>query len=152
MISGGGEGTIVGAQKREIEMLERLEEIAKRHEELLAQQADPVVAVDQNLSREVPQKLAELQPVVTAYHQYTTTANELEGAREIVAEADDDEMREMAEAEVGELRSRLEEIEQRLKLLLLPADHRHRHRRRTHLPDHCRHCPKFLGYTLFSDG
>ncbi len=103
-------------------MLDRLEEIAKRHDELLAQQADPVIAVDQNRSRKVAQKLAELQPVVRAYHQYTAAANELEGAREIVAEAEDDEMREMAEIEVGELTSQLDEIEQRLKLLLLPAD------------------------------
>jgi len=103
-------------------MLDRLEEIAKRHDELLAQQADPVIAVDQIRSREVAQKLAELQPVVRAYHQYTAAASELEGAREIVAEAEDDEMREMAEIEAGELTAQLDEIEQRLKLLLLPAD------------------------------
>ena len=103
-------------------MLERLEEIAKKHETLLAQQADPEIAVDPKRSREVAKKLAELEPMVTAYRDYRSTASQLEGAREIVADADDDEMRQMAEAEVEELSARLITIEQRLKLLLLPVD------------------------------
>jgi peptide chain release factor 1 len=103
-------------------MLDRLEEIAKKHEDLLAQQADPEIAVDPHRSREVAQKLAELEPVVAAYRVYRSTTDELDGAREIVAEADDDEMRQMAEAEVAELTARLEKIEQDLKVLLLPAD------------------------------
>jgi peptide chain release factor 1 len=103
-------------------MLERLEKIAKKHETLLAQQADPEIAVDPKRSREVAKKLAELEPMVTAYRDYRSTASQLEGAREIIADADDDEMRQMAEAEVEELSARLKTIEQRLKLLLLPVD------------------------------
>ncbi len=103
-------------------MLERLQEIAKRHEGLLAEQADPEVAVDPKRSREIAIKLAELAPVVRAYRTYASISGELEGAREIVDVADDDEMRQMAEAEVEELSSRLEAVEQQLKVLLLPAD------------------------------
>ena len=103
-------------------MLERLEEIAKRHQDLLAQQADPEIAVDPNRSRVVAQKLAELEPVVVVYREFSSVSAELEGAREIVAEADDDEMRQMAEVEVEELSARLVEIEEKLKILLLPVD------------------------------
>ncbi len=103
-------------------MLERLQEIAKRREALLAEQADPEVAVDRNRSREVAIKLAELAPIVRAYHLYKSTSEELDGAREIVEQVDDDEMRTMAEAEVADLSARLDEIEQQLKVLLLPAD------------------------------
>ena len=103
-------------------MLERLQEIAKKHEDLLAQQADPDVAVDPKRSRQVARKLAELEPIVTAYREYRSAASELEGAREIVAETDDHEMREMAEAEVEELTARLASIEERLQVLLLPVD------------------------------
>jgi len=103
-------------------MLERLQEIAKRHESLLAEQADPEVAVDQKRSREVAIKLAELAPIVRAYRQYSSVSAELDGAREIAGQADDDEMREMAEAEVEELSARLEELETKLQLLLLPTD------------------------------
>jgi len=103
-------------------MLERLQEIAKRHESLLAEQADPEVAVDQKRSREVAIKLAELAPIVRAYREYTSVSAELAGAREIVAQADDDDMREMADAEVEELSARLEALETKLQLLLLPSD------------------------------
>jgi peptide chain release factor 1 len=103
-------------------MLERLQEMAKRQEALLAEQADPEVAVDRNRSREVGIKLAELAPIMRVYKRYKSTSDELDGAREIVDLADDDEMRAMAEAEVADLSARLDEIEQRLKILLLPAD------------------------------
>ena len=103
-------------------MLERLKEIAKKHEDLVTQQADPEIAVDPNRSREIAQKLAELGPVVTAYREYSTITDELAGANEIVAEADDDDMRQMAEAEVEELNERCEKLEEHLKLLLLPVD------------------------------
>jgi len=103
-------------------MLERLREIARKHEELQSLQADPAIAVDPNRSREIAQKLAELEPVVAAYREYSSITSELEGAREILAEADDEEMRAMAETEVEELAARLESIEKELKLLLLPAD------------------------------
>ncbi|MDX2437718.1 MAG: peptide chain release factor 1 [Acidobacteriota bacterium] len=103
-------------------MLERLQEIAKRHVALLAEQADPEVAVDRNRSREIAIKLAELAPIVRAFEEYSSISEELEGAREIVNQADDDEMRKMAEAEIEELSTSLDGIEQQLRLLLLPAD------------------------------
>ncbi len=103
-------------------MLERLQEIAKRHEALLAEQADPEVAVDRNRSREIAIKLAELAPIVRAFEEYSSISEELEGARGIVNQADDDEMRKMAEAEIEELSTSLDDIEQQLRLLLLPAD------------------------------
>lgn len=103
-------------------MLERLEEIAKKHEDLLAQQADPEIAVDPNRSREVAKKLAELEPIVVAYQEYRQTSDELEGAREVLAEADDPEMKELAGAEVERLVAAYDELERRLHLLLLPQD------------------------------
>jgi len=103
-------------------MLDRLEELTRRHEELLALQADPEVAVDRDRSREIAIKLAEIEPVVVAYRKYDAVKRELEGAREVLAEAEDVEMEALAEAEAEELAERLDNLEQRLKLLLLPAD------------------------------
>ena len=103
-------------------MLERLEEIAKRHQVLRAEQADPEVAVDPKRSREVAQKIAEIAPLVTAYRAFREVSAELEGAREVLAETDDDEMRQLAELEVEALEARAEELESKLRLLLLPAD------------------------------
>jgi peptide chain release factor 1 len=103
-------------------MLERLEKIAARHAELVAEQADPAVAVDPKRSREVAMRLAEIADVVDVYGKLKTVAAELEGARQVLVEADDDEMRAMASAEVEELETRSAELEDRLKVLLLPAD------------------------------
>jgi len=103
-------------------MLERLEELARRHADLIAEQADPEVAVDRNRSREIAIKLAEIADVVAVYRDYQEVVAELDGAREILAETDDPEMRSMATAEIEELEPRSAEIEERLKVLLLPED------------------------------
>jgi peptide chain release factor 1 len=96
--------------------------MTKRHADLQAEQADPVVAVDPNRSREVAIKLAEIAEVVKVYGEYKGVIAELEGAREILAESDDDEMRSMASAEVEELEQRSLELDGQLKVLLLPED------------------------------
>ena len=103
-------------------MLEKLDEIVRRHQELLELQADPEVAVDPDRSRDAAKKAAELEPVVSAYRQFRRVRQELEGAAEVRAETDDDEMKAMAQAEVDELEVRLDKLEQELKVLLLPED------------------------------
>ncbi len=103
-------------------MLERLEEIAERHRLLTEQQADPEVAVDPVLSREIAQKLAELEPIVRTWREYRRVAAELEGAREILGETEDEAMRALAGEEAAQLERRLAELEHELKLLLLPED------------------------------
>ncbi|HSL18498.1 MAG TPA: peptide chain release factor 1 [Methylomirabilota bacterium] len=103
-------------------MLERLEEIARRHAELRARQADPEIAVDPRRSREVAQKLAEIDDVVEVYGRYKRAADELEGAREVLDDADDPELRAMAAAEVEELEGRVAALTEELKVLLLPED------------------------------
>jgi len=103
-------------------MFDRLAEIERRYQGLLEQQADPEIAVDPARYREVAKKAAEIEPVVEAYRAWRRVDVDLAGAREVLADADDPEMRELAGLEVGELEERLEELEQQLKVLLLPED------------------------------
>jgi len=103
-------------------MLERLEEIVKRQERLREEQVDPEVAIDPKRSTAVARKLAELEPIVVAYREYRRASDELEGAREVLVEAEDLEMRELAAVEVERLEGAVEELEQRLHVLLLPED------------------------------
>ncbi len=103
-------------------MIERLQEIARRHADLRAQQADPEIAVDPQRSREVARKIAEIEPLVEAYSAWQKASQQLEGAREVLAEADDEELRELAEVEVESLEEQVDELDQRLRVLLLPAD------------------------------
>lgn len=103
-------------------MFERLQDIEKKADELREQQADPEIAVDPNKSREIAQKLAELQPVVDVFRDYKSVEGDLEGAREILADGDDSEMKEMAQAEIDELEPKLEALGKELQVLLLPVD------------------------------
>ena len=103
-------------------MLERLRELEAHCEELRELQADPDIAVDPKRSREIAQKLAELQPVVDVFREYRRVENDLEGARELLTGSDDPEMRGMAQAEIEELEPQLDALESRLKILLLPED------------------------------
>ncbi len=103
-------------------MLDRLKEIAQRHEELVEQQADPEVAVNQTLSREVAIKISEIAPVVAVYRRLVKVEEDLSGAHEILDEADDPEMTEMAGLEVEELTEQKLTLEQEIKILLLPPD------------------------------
>lgn len=108
-------------------MIERLEEIVQRAEELRRQQADPAIAVDPKQIREIGQKLAEIQPIVDVFLQFRQTGEQLIEAEEILRESGDQELRELAQAEVEELEPEKEALEHRLKLMLLPedpADHR----------------------------
>ncbi len=103
-------------------MLERLDEIVRRHSELRAEQADPAVAVDPVRSRELAKKVAELDPVVQTYRRFKDASSELDGAREVLAEAEDEELQELAAAEVSALEERVAALEEELKVLLLPTD------------------------------
>ncbi len=103
-------------------MFDRLEDINRRHNALVEEQADPEVAASPTLSRDLAKKVAELEPVVTAYREYLDVQRELAGSQEVLGEAEDPELRELAETEVAELEERLAELEERLKLLLLPED------------------------------
>ncbi len=103
-------------------MFERLQEIEARAERLRTQQADPEVAVDPKKSREIAQKLAEIQPVVAVFKDYKSVEADLEGARELLADGDDPEMKEMAQAEIDELEPRLEALKEKLQVMLLPVD------------------------------
>jgi peptide chain release factor 1 len=101
-------------------MFDKLEEIARRHGELVDQQADPVVAVDPKRSREIAKKVAELEPVVAAYREYRRIERELAGARELASSSDDPELQAMAAGEAEELAAGLDAVEQRIRLRCCP--------------------------------
>jgi peptide chain release factor 1 len=100
----------------------KLQDLEKRSEELSNALADPEITGDMKRYRAASRSYAELQPIITQYGAYTRTAKELDGARELLAAADDAEMRAMASEEVKTLEERLEQLERELRMLLLPSD------------------------------
>jgi peptide chain release factor 1 len=97
-------------------MFEKLEEIAAEHAELERQLADPALHSDQVKARELGKRYAELSPVLQTYADYTATVGDLDTARELAKE--DESFRE----EVTSLEQRRDELVQRLRELLTPAD------------------------------
>ncbi len=103
-------------------MLDRLEEVTRRFAELREEQAQPQVLADPRRLAEVSRRLAEIEPVVTAYRTYRRLLDEERGARQVLAEESDPELRALAEEELATLKNALAAQEEQLKLLLLPTD------------------------------
>ncbi len=105
-------------------MLDKLAGIEARYDELERLMADPDVAQDYAKVAEYAQERAELEEIVSTYRSYHALGEELIGARLILNEEQDDELREMAQDEVRQLEVQLSDLEERLRQLLLPRDPR----------------------------
>jgi len=106
----------------DLKLKNKLEDLERRSEELSHALADPEITGDMERYRATTRSFAELQPIIANYRDYTKVAEELDGAKELLQAADDAEMRAMASDEVKTLEARLEELENELRLLLLPSD------------------------------
>ena len=102
-------------------MFAKLDQVEERFEALNDQLSQPGVASDPNRYRELMREYKHLREVVDAYRALKGVREELDGAREMLAE-DDEELREMARDEIAQLEPALEQGEHDLKVLLLPPD------------------------------
>lgn len=105
-------------------LMEKLAGVEARYQELERLLADPEVTQDYEKVAQLAKERSDLGELVSAYRDFRKKTDDLEGARELVREADDAEMREMAELEVETLEQELETLEHDLKLMLLPRDPR----------------------------
>ncbi len=103
-------------------MLHRLESFVLRLETLDRMLMDPEVHSSGSRMRDVTRERAHVASVVEAFNHHKGLLDELEGARELAAEADDADMREMARAEISELEEQLEASTEALRMALLPKD------------------------------
>lgn len=104
-------------------LLEKLNSVEQTFEELTRRLADPDIAKDPDEFQRIAKARSSLEETVTTYEQWKQTGEELVGAREVYKESSGDpELREMAALEVEGLQHHLEQLEARLKILLLPRD------------------------------
>jgi peptide chain release factor 1 len=104
-------------------LLEKLNSVHQTFHELTRRLADPDVAQDPNEFQRIAKLRSSLEETVTTYDEWKQVDEELVGAREIYREsAADPDLREMAALEVAELEQRQQDLEHRLKILLLPRD------------------------------
>ena len=104
-------------------MMGRLENIKRSYNALTERLGDPDVLENSKLLQKVMSDRASSEEVVMAYDEYSGMLDELAEATELFQEAGDDpEMKEMARSEMKEIEPKLEPVEDKIKLLLLPKD------------------------------
>ena len=103
-------------------MFDRLDDLLIRYEELMEELNSPDVAMDQNRFRKLMKEQSDLTPLVEAYREYKKSKETVEDSLMILEEETDEEMRELAKEELADAKKRIEELEQELKILLLPKD------------------------------
>ena len=102
-------------------MIEKLESIEKRQSDLEKLLMDPEVISNHKEFQKYAKEHTELTPIVTKIAEYKKLLSDMEGAEELL-ESKDDEMKELARAELEELKERKPGIEQELNLMLVPKD------------------------------
>lgn len=103
-------------------MYDRLQMVEDRYESLNELLSDPAVTSDTNKLRDYSKEQSSIAETVRVYRRYKEVQEQLAGAKEMFNEKLDDEMREMVKMEVAELVEENSELEQSLKILLLPKD------------------------------
>ena len=103
-------------------MFDRLDDMLRHYEELMLELNTPSVAEDQRKFRKLMKEQADLAPIVDAYKQYKQAKQDVEDSLALLDEESDEEMKELAKEELADAKKRIEELEQELKILLLPKD------------------------------
>jgi peptide chain release factor 1 len=101
-------------------VLDRLSGLEAEYENVVMRLSDPAVQGDQKAMREAGKKLKDLEPLVEKYKEYRSTFEDLAVAKEMFNETDGAD-REAMRAEVAVNEARIVEIEEELKVLLLPT-------------------------------
>ena len=103
-------------------MFDKLEDLLVRLEEILSELNEPGVANDPARFQKLMKEQSELQPIVDAYKEYKACQQTVEESLMMLDEESDEEMREKLKEELADAKSRIEELETELKILLLPKD------------------------------
>ena len=103
-------------------MFDKLEDLLIRFEEIMGELSEPGVANDQNRFRALMKEQSNLTPIVEAYKEYKKCKETVEESLVMLEEESDEDMRERLKEELNESKKRIEELEDELKILLLPKD------------------------------
>ena len=103
-------------------MFDRLEDLLRRYEEIMNELNEPDVTANQERFRALMKEQSDLTPIVEAYREYKKAKQDEEDSLAMLEEENDEEMRELLKEEHTEAKKRIEELEQELKILLLPKD------------------------------
>jgi peptide chain release factor 1 len=103
-------------------VLDRLEGLEREYEQVLIQLSDPEITGDSRKLRDVSRRHHDLEPVILVFRNYRRAGEDREAAKEMLAEASNAEEREAMRAELDTAEARIAELDEQLKVLLLPKD------------------------------
>jgi peptide chain release factor 1 len=103
-------------------ILDKLQGIKLRFEEVGQLITDPAIISDMKKYIKLNKEYRDLEPLIEAYIEYKNILSNVDSAKEIIATEKDEDLREMAKAELIELEQKIDPLEDQIKLLLLPKD------------------------------
>ena len=103
-------------------MFDKLEDLLIRFEEIMGELNEPNVTENQKRFRALMKEQSDLTPIVDAYKEYKQRKQDVEDSIAMLEMEDDEDMRDMLKEELNDAKKRIEELENELKILLLPKD------------------------------
>ena len=103
-------------------MFDRLEDLLIRYEEIMGELGEPSVTANPDRLRTLMKEQSDLTPIVEAYREYKKRNQDVQDSLAMLEEEKDEEMRELLKEELAGARSRIQELETEMKVLLLPKD------------------------------
>lgn len=103
-----------------MDMFDRLEDTVNRYEDITAELGNPDVVNDQNRFRKLMKEQSSLAPLIATYTEYKNCKQTIEDSLQLLDEESDEELKELAKEELNEAKKRVEELENEIKILLLP--------------------------------
>ncbi len=103
-------------------MLDKLGALRTRYDEIAEQMTDPEVISDMKRFVQLNKDYKELEPIVQAYEEYKNIVENIESSKEILKEETDEDFLAMAKEELSELTTRKDELEEEIRVLLIPKD------------------------------
>ena len=103
-------------------LLEKLEKLEEKYQNLKQKLYDPNISNDVDQLIKINKQLAELEDIHKLYLDYKKTIEEIEEAKQIIEEETDEEMVQLAKQQLKEAENKKEELEQKIKIALLPKD------------------------------
>ena len=103
-------------------LLDKVLGLQDKYNSLQEQLSDPAVISDMKKYVQLNKEYKELAPIIKAGQEYKMMMDEYASAKEIIANEKDEELREMAKEEIADIEQKIPDMEQNIKLLLIPAD------------------------------
>ncbi len=105
-----------------MEFIEKLREVKEKFDKINEELSDPSIVSNQQKMISLSKERSDLTAIVAAYNEYDQVMKNVEGNKQIIDANEDKELVSMAEMEMEELKAKKEELEERIKVLLIPKD------------------------------